>query len=425
MGRTDYIRSLKKDQLEKFCTTLKIAFSESDTVDTLRRLASKFVMENKIEIGQFPVIEGLPALPLSSSPATLIPPKLTVNLDLAKAGPSNDLDSDFHTPLPVSDTEDVLFTDTVPQMLKLMVNMQKQISHRPPSKYDIAEKFTKRCLFLSKTWLGSPGPEAWDFLMRFEEYKDQYSPDLHSVFSALRDCLRGRALQWFVGNKSTFRTYAEFRTEFLAVFLPFNYERSLLNQIRNEKQNESENMDDFLARLRGMNLKLTRPIDQSEIIEIAISNAHPRYTVQFHLLPHTHTLHDLLHTARIIEHAQLYSTEYSKKSRHRIAATTETPEAECVKCSALSKPQIKSPTKQVEVKTTTSPYTCFNCQKSGHFYKDCPEPRKTYCHKCKAAGKTTLTCECSQTKVVASTSLTEEVTEKSCPTKQEPSLNSK
>lgn len=389
-----FLKGLNKDELEAAATSLKI--QPSGTKDTLIFTICSKILSSPGDL------QLIPNYTIKSNDEDLAAIKTFMKLQLQVE------------PDPKSSKATSPRTDITKQLVDIQFQQLTLIndlaSSHKAKKLD--DRFVKRCLSLSKSWNGdsTEKSEAWDFIESFEDLREQYEPDLKTIYSALKDCLRGRAKEWFIANYKNSKAfkYDEFQSDFLLVFLPFNHEKRIKSQIRSELQQEDETMDSFMARLANLNRKLKAPLPDCELLEIAVSNAHPRYTVQFNLISDTSVKAEVLKVDRIIEHAKSHEIEFSKKKRtqysnykSKIAALTVEEKQEVEEACSCTTAQVAAITKEKQNYKKVNTTVCFNCEKQGHISKNCPEPTNLHCYKCKAQGKTIRTCGCSNTPQVS------------------------
>lgn len=266
--------------------------------------------------------------------------------------------------------------------------LTKLSSPQPARLPPVDDRFHKRCLSLGKLWNGERNENLsiLEFLENLEELRTEYRVDDTTSFSCLRDILKGSAKEWFLANRTSFSSFATFKEQLLTVFLPFDYQRRLKNAIRNETQKQ-ESMDLFLSKLSNMNrqLPLKDQFPEAELLELAVSNCRPCYTLQFQLLS-TRTRSEIMRVARIIEHSQLYAEQFKAAPRASnarflprsasVESVIDTSDSSTV-LSDEAGPSCISAVREPSARRQPQQYRCFRCNQPGHFINDCPLPPKS------------------------------------------------
>lgn len=398
-----YLESLSKGELEDVCRLVAIQPAESSTVSDLRRIIFQYFKMNPEELQKVPAFRegGAPKSPL-----------VLDDIDPMTSVPSVQVTEPQPTKPTVSDANDITVMNALSAQSSLLMALTNMLSTQQnigtqqttDSNRHRNDKFLSRLSTVTKMWDGqeTARSEAMIFIQAFEEYKNQFEPELTTVFAGLRDSLQGRAKSWFMANREKFSTYEEFRKEFLQNFLPYQHEFKIRDRIRSERQATDERLIDFQARLLNLNRQLQSPLDDDAILELLLNHSHPRYQLHFITLPGKN-LANVLALAAAVEHAAEYEKNYNslkeKKYSKSLAVMTKNPET-----TGFTKTKNLGP-------------ICLNCQEVGHVYKNCPKPLRLRCFNCQAPGKTVHTCDCGKRKVAA----TEMV--ENCQTITEPSTS--
>lgn len=87
------------------------------------------------------------------------------------------------------------------------------------------------------------------FLERLEELMEAYDVDRVDLLKALPELLHSTALLWYRNGKDSWRTYEDFRGSFELQFLPPEYRRNLDEEIRRRTQGDNEAFRNFVVAL--------------------------------------------------------------------------------------------------------------------------------------------------------------------------------
>lgn len=258
------------------------------------------------------------------------------------------------------------------------------------------DRFLSRTRNLSKLWDGNSinAVDAYDFIEAFDECVQVYSPKIEIIKSALKDTLRGKALTWFLSKRNSITDFDSFKGEFLEVFTLRNRDKVIQNEIRSAKQKHNERIDDFLARLNVLNLKLKHRFTQDEILQFLIENSDSRYSLQFDLVSSV-TEENILKVARFIEHAESKRLSFDKQNkpvRPSVAAVVTDDDSNHACTCVSTKLEVEAaPIVTGEIAATQKLF-CFNCKDPSHFIDQCPHPITLKCQKCNTKGTSTFNC---------------------------------
>lgn len=414
VGRTEFIRSLKRDQLTLFLQNLNVPFSESETVDQLRRIASKFVQDNNLQLENFPYVEGVTPEKFSKIASPIIQ-------EVAGAG----VITDPFKQLPRITTTAPTATDGVPvsEMIALMTRMQdmqdRLLQQQSSTQNDSSRKsdFVKHCSRLKLNYDGRRNGDVVSFIEKFENVCSQYRNLRDSDFlSVLSELLSGDAEIWYRSND--FSTVADFKHQLRSSFLSADYDVKLRKEIQSRSQAPSETMDMFVARIRTANRRLLKPWSDGDLLEIVVLNVHPAYASDVikddpqdfpALLKIGRAVEAILSRKRdyrpptnksgldsVLDCPNMKNDESLAKLHSASVLTTSTPDD-------LPAEEISVAAAASSAKSSAGPFKrkCFSCQSTEHIHRDCPKQRKgIFCFGCGKDGVTSVNCGC-RSKVVA------------------------
>jgi len=414
VGRTAYIRSLKKEKLEELMCKFQIKFSDSDTLDTLRRVCAKFVKDQNIDLKDFPMLDDADPLPFQQSPspnileqpsdpfiALSVPaPASTTAGCVPKIGVSTTA-----TPSGSKEWSDVMCN--VLQAVSQLQTLQLSAAQPPPPPisslsnniHKITE-FRKHCLRVRLRFDGERTGQACSFIEKLKSLKLQHDITDTEVFDVIPELMTGDAEIWYKAFEAEFHDFHHFCQTLFESFLPSDFQKKLIEEIRGRTQGPSEGIDIYVAKMKASNQKLSQPLTDSQLIDIILSNVHPKYLHSLNNLINK-TFDEILRAGRQVETISKLSECY--KPPKSISALDPT-----LNCTSKSKsdPVVNSVKTVSEEKSscscscavsslTRTTIRCYNCQQSGHVFRDCPEKRKIFCYRCGAPGRTAARCGCS------------------------------
>lgn len=421
VGRTDFIRSLKRHELEEFMCKLKIPFQSTDTVDTLRRICCKYLKDQNVPVTSFPVLEGISydgitgdSTPLADNPfkdvldpfakTGAIPkiPKLTLTLTEGAEKLEHHTDNEDEkrgkeTPV----TSD----DVSVAMLQVLQKMQLvQETQLNKNKYDLSPKvedFRKLCLRTRVRYDGQRSGSVLRFLEQLLAAKAYYKVSDEDVFEVLPELLEKDAEIFFRSRREEFFRFEEFCVALKESFLPLNYQKQLLDEIRQRTQGASEPIDIFVDKIRATNKRLTEPLEDNSLIEIIVENLHPRYIPDV-VRSRPTNFPELYRLGRRVEMISSLMQEYKPpKSTSKLDATlnvimSKSCGTDPVVASASVTPKPSSSVTASTMRPDQRPsFACFNCGADNHVFRDCTVERtKIFCFRCGKKGVTSARCGC-------------------------------
>lgn len=286
---------------------------------------------------------------------------------------------------------------------------------------------------------GKRDSDAISFLERLNELVDAYEVQVDAIVRALPELLKDSALLWYRNNRDFWSGFTDFLRDFQLQYLPPGYLIHLDDEIRKRTQGEGELFRQYVVALSTL-IRRRGGFSEVERLERIYANAHPSYKIYVRRRDFAN-LSGLMKMAEEYEacmrerqnyrpppspaQALVNETAFHGKNRnqsrpgfHMTAVTPSEPRFSNDKESrkgTFREPQEKrepqeTPRNYVAQKNTgfqqskegkthrsftkTSENICWNCEKTGHMYRDCRQPKVLRCYNCKKPGVRTTSCDC-------------------------------
>lgn len=232
-----------------------------------------------------------------------------------------------------------------------------------------------------------------EFLFQVEGYRIAENYSEEELFRLVVHLLSGEARSWFLDQYNAIRTWPAFVHALKRRFLSEDYQYRLKSDIQNRKQQKSETVSAYINDMQIRFKTLPEQPDEKEKLHIIKSNLLPHYIRA--IAPFgVQNVESLERRCRLYEESYLNiraeDRKTFKKGPKTIAAVqeeddhfqfsddTEGLDSQINLCASK-----KSSATQTSLSNKPNTIVkCFNCQKPGHNWRDCPSERTTFCYKC-------------------------------------------
>lgn len=249
-----------------------------------------------------------------------------------------------------------------------------------------------------------------DFLHKVQRlaHMDRIGKDI--LLQRIHTILRGEAYDWYLCYSDEFRNWEDFEERIRYMYGNPNKDQGNRQRIYERKQQRNETFLAFKMEIERLNKLLSTPLDQGRLFEIIWDNMRPHYRSKLACI-NVRDLYMLEYYAYRIDandssFRQREVPVRTANAIHNIEATTESEksyssdsEAEEVnevgrkfdktKNRVLMNQQSRVNRETPEDKNIP---LCWNCNKTGHLWRYCKEPRRIFCYACGNPGKTTVSC---------------------------------
>jgi len=377
LGRSGYISSLSKEQLQTFLRLLECTFAEKDTIDTLRAQARQVVItEKNLNYNDMPIVPGTEALVDKYRPVADFTPNLRSLLDL-NPPPSN--------PPPSSSAEGQSDIALLTELLSKMATsgQQSKLSSKTPVRAFLTAARENKIAFH-----GSSKESVILFLRRFEECLITYPLSDSEKRQAFTDLLEGPPATWYRVNKNQFSSWNEVVKAFKNIYIPPDHDQLLKTTLNNRHQDEHEFVIHFISAMRSMNECLTTPLPETEILNIILKNLHPSISTHVGLKSFT--------SLAELEIQCLAADRLVKLQKLHVPPSKEMMEDQLFGDPEVAQRFSKGVHPKISAISNASPSTssCRACLVGSHRTSACPTAHRPFCFDCGSSGNTTNNCEC-------------------------------
>lgn len=207
------------------------------------------------------------------------------------------------------------------------------------------------------------------FLERIEEIREARHTSKEELWVSSIDLFEGPALIWFRSVRSTLNSWDELVEALRLDFQSPSYEEDLWTEIRQRTQGPTERVGIYIATMENLFSRLPTQPSEREKLAILRKNISP-YFIDRLALQEISSINDLKRLCRQLDAAKV-SCERFQPPRN---------ESRSVEPDLAYRKQ-RSYVAVMEHRE--SPLRCWNCQKAGHFSRQCPNRKiPAFCSSC-------------------------------------------
>lgn len=257
------------------------------------------------------------------------------------------------------------------------------------------------------TFSGSTENESLTaFLEKIELLRQARKISKTELFLSACDLFTGSAWIWFTNNRKKVSNWDELVAKLKQDFLPYCYEDELLQEINNRTQGPNERVAIFIASMEGLFNRLPIKPSEAVIVNKIRRNLLPYYISRLALHQPT-TVSELSDLCKKLEESRTWSNRY-RTPPHPKGGLLE-PDLSCIASSSntqfknnhsfsdknsFSRDKISRSNHSNQANfSAVSHLKCWNCDKVGHSYNTCRNPRKIFCFGCGLKNTTKVRCK--------------------------------
>lgn len=265
-------------------------------------------------------------------------------------------------------------------------------------------------------------------LVRLYQRSDRISDN--ELLRTVSHLLNGQARKWYLNNYERIRSWNEFEQEIRREFLPFGHNYALLSEIHKYRQMVDQPIGAYLTEIESKFSALSMDIPEQQKVYIIQKNLQPAYAAAV-ATADVQSIIELKHVCKRIDSIQTSFErnprrppqnqkgrgQFTSKPKNQIFTVEETEKSDGegeVNSESEEEPEVFFVKREInQAKRTQTMQTdknkrkeeqsdksksavnriCFSCDKSGHIWKDCPEPReKIFCYRCGNKGIRSFEC---------------------------------
>lgn len=240
---------------------------------------------------------------------------------------------------------------------------------------------------------GDDNTSVGAFLADVEDRRVANHMTFRELFHAAGELFTGSALVVYRSCRGRIKDWQGLETKLLYAFQDPDYDRRLMREIENRKQGAEETVTVYIAKMRSLFSRLTRPKSEEDMLDIIEENVLPEYQSAL-CLQNFRNVDELEVILRSLEKGRLRAQRYDTK-----------PQRSLLEPDLAYKPRIKKDNIKVSFVESSNPslnrsnhqrsknsFTCWNCHKPGHVFSDCFKPKTMFCYGCGKENTTKLKC---------------------------------
>lgn len=230
---------------------------------------------------------------------------------------------------------------------------------------------------------GDDNTSVGSFLADVEDRRVANNMSFREIFLAAGDLFSGSALVVYRSCRGRISNWQELEVKLRNAFQDPDYDRRLVREIESRKQGSEETVTVYIAKMRSLFSRLTKPKHEEDMLEIIEENILPEYQSVLSLQTYRN-VDELENILLRLEKGRLRALRFdTKPSRNLLEpdlAYKPKTRRDNVKVSALeSRPD---EFKRNNPKRSSSSVICWNCKIKGHVFSDCRKPRSIFCFGC-------------------------------------------
>lgn len=247
------------------------------------------------------------------------------------------------------------------------------------------------------------------FIQKVEEFMESRSITSTKILRHASEIFQDDALHWYRAVKDKVDSWDELSSLLKDDFSQADYDYKLISEIRSRTQGERENITIYLSIMSGMFARLSKPLSESDQLEILLHNIRPCYASTLASASQIQTLDILRTLCRNYETIQVRLSQFQEPPK--VTASTLAPEFAYTK---ENKPVYNAGTNQPRYfnRNTNTNYSqnnfknsntaqnynvhtiqsnerqpyCPRCRNNTHSLRVCQAPRDIVCFKCGRKG---------------------------------------
>ncbi|XP_075158737.1 uncharacterized protein LOC142231946 [Haematobia irritans] len=236
-------------------------------------------------------------------------------------------------------------------------------------------------------------PLIEDFMFRVERLQGSYGCSDQEMVNGFHHLLEGRANQWY-WNRIQLHPNINFenlKIDMIREFQKYHTNIDVLRQMMDRKQGKDERATDYIDAIQSLRTQLREPLQPYEVVDIIKSGLKPKlasliFSTQIYSVEH------LRSECRKAE--DFIDREYQHRTRFNqpVRVVNELFDFEDV-VDRVEELRIRPKLVTHRDNTEGEKIRCWNCNSSGHGFKQCPSmQRNLFCYRCGSKGVTAPQC---------------------------------